>query len=410
MAIKVDPTNKIAYRILGAALAGMQDYPAAIASFKKLIGLDPQDYTAYIFIGKSLASMGEWEKSLTVFQQAWFLNKDHPAANVGRAVALFELNRIDEASKAANLALENISESPEDAYNLGMLYLEGLNDPDSAITALITALLDDPGNRECLITLAKAAIRSDAPNAIQQVTDFLDAADPNLGIEFAWTVHRLGSWDAHISAHKADFLPRVNTFKGIARSFSDNPVYQLRIDLEDARPPIWRRVLVPGYYTLADLHHIIQAVMGWEGYHRHEFDVNHVSVGPIMDSGRAWSTRYLVDERDVTLAEAVTASSGKFRYLYDSVDYWIHKIAVEKTLTYDENIRYPVCTGGRRAAPPENSGGIRGYYAHLEAFDDPVSKLHEESVRLLGKDFRPDVFDIDAINRRLETIRRQPVE
>ena len=129
-----------------------------------------------------------------------------------------------------------------------------------------------------------------------------------------------------------------------------------------------------------------------------------------MDSGRAWSTRYLVDERDVTLAEAVTASSGKFRYLYDSVDYWIHKIAVEKTLTYDENIRYPECTGGRRAAPPENSGGIRGYYALLEAFKDPVSEMHEESVRLLGKDFRPDVFDIDAINRRLETIRRQPVE
>jgi len=120
-----------------------------------------------------------------------------------------------------------------------------------------------------------------------------------------------------------------------------------------------------------------------------------------MDSGRAWSTRYLVDERDVTLTEAVTASSGKFRHLYDSGDYWIHKIAVEKTLTYDENIRYPKCTGGRRAAPPENSGGIRGYYALLEAFKDPVSEMHEESVEWLGEDFDPEAFDIDEINERL---------
>ncbi|HOJ58538.1 MAG TPA: plasmid pRiA4b ORF-3 family protein, partial [Bacillota bacterium] len=78
-----------------------------------------------------------------------------------------------------------------------------------------------------------------------------------------------------------------------------------------------------------------------------------------------------------------------------------HKIAVEKTLTYDENIRYPKCTGGRRAAPPENSGGIRGYYALLEAFKDPVSEMHEESVEWLGEDFDPEAFDIDEINERL---------
>jgi hypothetical protein len=39
-------------------------------------------------------------------------------------------------------------------------------------------------------------------------------------------------------------------------------VYQLKITLNDTRPPIWRRILVPGDTTLRQLHDILQIVMG----------------------------------------------------------------------------------------------------------------------------------------------------
>ena len=40
-------------------------------------------------------------------------------------------------------------------------------------------------------------------------------------------------------------------------------VISLKVTLRDVRPPIWRRLLVPAGMTLDDLHHAIQAAMGW---------------------------------------------------------------------------------------------------------------------------------------------------
>lgn len=400
-AIQADNSNEMAYRILGLALFGMEDYPAAIDSLKTVTDLNPQDYMAYVYIGRCLACMEEWEESLSAFQKAWFIDKRHPAINAGRAIALFQLGRVKEAVKAADSALKHISESPEDAYSLGTLYLDDLDNPEKAITALVIAVLDDPQNNDCMNDLIEAVIRSDVPDSAQHVLDALNEVDQDLGTMFLWALQQFASFED-------DTSPRENPFRGIAPATPDGPVYQLRIDLEGARPPIWRRVLVPGHFTLAHLHTIIQAVMGWEDYHMHEFDVSDVAIGPIMDSDDAWGNQSLVDEFDVTMAEAAVASNGKFWYVYDFGDDWVHKIAVEKTLPRDEKMRYPICIGGRQAAPLEDSGGIHMYYAHLEAIADSDSEMHDESVEWLGKDFKPKAFDIDIINKKLERVGSSP--
>src|SRR4029453_8358258 len=41
-------------------------------------------------------------------------------------------------------------------------------------------------------------------------------------------------------------------------------VFDLELELAGVSPRIWRRVRVPAAATLPDLHHVIQAVMGWE--------------------------------------------------------------------------------------------------------------------------------------------------
>ena len=51
-------------------------------------------------------------------------------------------------------------------------------------------------------------------------------------------------------------------------------VYQLKVKLAGIRPLIWRRFLVDGAITLADLHLVLQAVMGWENYHLYEFSID----------------------------------------------------------------------------------------------------------------------------------------
>jgi hypothetical protein len=50
-------------------------------------------------------------------------------------------------------------------------------------------------------------------------------------------------------------------------------LYQLKVTLRDIQPPIWRRIQVWEDTTLAQLHTILQIVMGWEDYHLHQFAI-----------------------------------------------------------------------------------------------------------------------------------------
>ncbi|MDJ0420896.1 plasmid pRiA4b ORF-3 family protein, partial [Rhodococcus opacus] len=46
---------------------------------------------------------------------------------------------------------------------------------------------------------------------------------------------------------------------------------RVRLDLVGAKPPVWRRLELPGDLTLDRLHVVIQAVMGWLDGHLHRF-------------------------------------------------------------------------------------------------------------------------------------------
>lgn len=46
---------------------------------------------------------------------------------------------------------------------------------------------------------------------------------------------------------------------------------QIYVSLNDIEPKIWRRLIVPLTMTLADLHYVLQAAMGWKDSHLHEF-------------------------------------------------------------------------------------------------------------------------------------------
>ena len=48
-------------------------------------------------------------------------------------------------------------------------------------------------------------------------------------------------------------------------------VYQLRVVLRGVSPLIWRRLLVRGDSTVADLHATLQVALGWSDEHLHRF-------------------------------------------------------------------------------------------------------------------------------------------
>ena len=175
-----------------------------------------------------------------------------------------------------------------------------------------------------------------------------------------------------------------------------NPIYQIKITLNNISPPVWRRVLVHRDTNLHELHNIIQYVMGWDRYHLHEYDVNGQSYSePDAD------VEYSEDERKVKLGQLGLRENNSFHYIYDFGDDWRHKITLEKKLPIEDDKRYPVCIAGKRACPPEDCGGPWGYTDFLEAIKNPEHEDHEEMMEWVGEDFDPEYFDIDEVNKYL---------
>ena len=51
------------------------------------------------------------------------------------------------------------------------------------------------------------------------------------------------------------------------------PQLQIKVTLDGIKPPIWRRIVVPGSLFLGDFHDLLQGVMGWTNSHMHHFIV-----------------------------------------------------------------------------------------------------------------------------------------
>ncbi len=164
------------------------------------------------------------------------------------------------------------------------------------------------------------------------------------------------------------------------------PVFQLRVDLRGSKPPIWRRLQVPGDITLGELHTVFQVAFDWDSAHLYAFDTAYGQFG-VPDPGLG-----VRSDTTVTL-EQVTATAGtKLTYTYDFGDDWEHVITVEDTVARADASIYPRCIGGRRKAPPEDCGGIWGYYELLAILDDPAHEEHHDRLESLGID-RPDQHD-----------------
>ena len=181
------------------------------------------------------------------------------------------------------------------------------------------------------------------------------------------------------------------------------PTYQIKVTLDDSKPPIWRRILVPINITLGKLHHILQVVMGWADYHLHQFIVGRMYYGEPHPDYDDYLDMH--DEQDVTLRQIVPGEGFKFRYEYDFGDSWLHQVLVEKIVPPEPGQHYPLCIKGRRACPPEDVGGVWGYYGFLEAIQDPDHPEHEEYLEWVGGEFDPAAFDLDEVNEVLRSLR-----
>jgi hypothetical protein len=182
------------------------------------------------------------------------------------------------------------------------------------------------------------------------------------------------------------------------RMASVGTVYRLRIELDGIDPAIWRSIEVPDC-SLFDLHHAIQASMGWENSHMFAFTIGATDylgspmggsdgIGPGKNAAKFSISDALGRER-------------RFAYEYDFGDSWRHTIVVEDAASRPL-IGAGRCLAGENACPPEDCGGIYGYYELVELLRDPNLTAEDDERIEWYEDFDPNAFDVAGANAILQ--------
>ncbi|WP_193199181.1 plasmid pRiA4b ORF-3 family protein [Nostoc sp. MG11] len=188
-------------------------------------------------------------------------------------------------------------------------------------------------------------------------------------------------------------------------------IYQLHIFILGISPMIWRRIKIRSDSTIADLHYIIQIVMGWTDSHLHRFVIHGKDYG-IAQIGGMW---FSDDPKVVKLSDFGWRMRERFLYEYDFGDNWQHQIRVEAILTPKSNCVYPVCIDGKRACPPEDCGGVWEFMAQKQEYSVRyiASRLSEiveegdipgniEEIYELRQWLMVEHFDRQKVNQRLQ--------
>ncbi len=159
----------------------------------------------------------------------------------------------------------------------------------------------------------------------------------------------------------------------------------LRISLIGTKPEIWRVFTVPAKIDLAELHLVVQRVMGWKDVHPHE-----------------WS----IDEPGGTLRKIAASLGDVFTYRYDNKAGWDHTIEVIATgppSTYLEPYRI---LDGDGACPPEDVGGAKGFEKFCAAMADTSHPKHQEQRAWYGGPFYRDAYNRSSAQKKLDELQQ----
>jgi len=153
---------------------------------------------------------------------------------------------------------------------------------------------------------------------------------------------------------------------------------------------------------LFHLHEILQLVMGWTDSHLHQYRRGSTYYGePDPEVGMRRE-----NDRRIRLNQVLRKPKDRMVYEYDFGDGWEHDIVLESSDIVAEGGAPVRVLAGKGACPPEDVGGIGGYYRFLEAIQNPKHPEHEEMAEW-GGPFDPNAFDIDEINKFFQKTRRR---
>lgn len=192
--------------------------------------------------------------------------------------------------------------------------------------------------------------------------------------------------------------------------------YIINIELEHSDPLIWRKVIMPAGATFKMLHDIVQQTSNFQGgypshgYHLYEFDLPEEGIRVTNDEEAYQEHQYYkknkkefaerlknmkpeIRQFEEAYQERIAAvvrtpsgikiddyleKHGELHYNYDFGDGWQFRIKLE-AIVDDYYFGYPTLLDGAETAPPEDVGGIPGFYEFLRVYRDENDPDHKET-------------------------------
>ena len=156
---------------------------------------------------------------------------------------------------------------------------------------------------------------------------------------------------------------------------------------------VWRRIIMPEDTSLNDLHKIIQNVFEWNNSDCNNFDCNNTedfrfSGNTVLDNSS------LIGE---------LGNRGLVEFIYEYGTNWTVKIII-LTRHASSAVKFIRCVAGAGAAPPAEVRGPLRYKRMTSALNAINREDRAAAVEELGKDFKPDFFNIDTCNNNLNSI------
>lgn len=179
--------------------------------------------------------------------------------------------------------------------------------------------------------------------------------------------------------------------------------YQLKVQIKESHPPIWRRVIIPAGLSFSQLSVLLNEVMRWCGYHLSCFEFYH--MGLRIEEKEQFED-FDFDDYDYldaseTIIDPYLDSEDWFTYVYDFGDDWQHRVTVEKRYEdYDKNYAEVVKFKGE--TPYEDCGGIYGYYRLLKILDNPEDPEYEEMKEWTEKQSAGN-YNVKRVNELLKS-------
>ncbi|MCX7419629.1 MAG: plasmid pRiA4b ORF-3 family protein [Planctomycetia bacterium] len=268
-----------------------------------------------------------------------------------------------------------------------------LDDSERAIAAdlpdLSTTIKKKLAKQDATFTI------TDTANIVMALAESLLDGEPLKGLKLIFIAKKL------MDCLQSNLVPLVPA--KVKKSKLTNALYQFKIMLLGAKPPIWRRIQVKDC-TLDKFHEHIQTAMGWTNSHLHQYEINGERYGDpeLLDDG--FEEFPGVDSTKTNLSQILPKTDKKFtfKYEYDFGDGWEHEVLFEGSPAVDPKVKYPLCLEGERACPPEDCGGVWGYVDFLEAIRNKKHEQHKDMLEWIGGQFDPEDFEPRAATKVMQ--------